>query len=388
VTLELGKLAKQVGAMGQELADREQERAKLVVLAQGWLAQYADQNDSLRHPARNFRAAIPTGELLNATHPLPAVPERFTFIAADGSEIQPDSHTVALYYLINIGGMVYRHGSGQAPEAHSQPTIGYTDDEIYENGQPVTGNLLDVKRDIAEIECLADLCVAEPPDATTVAVVDGTLVLWTLKDTPPADQARRVSDYLQQLDRIRETGASVAAFISRPQRGEVARLLHLANVGGDVKRANEEPSPLQHLPDHAIFASLPPGARSALFVSPSAINHEHYSPDHTIHFFYLNLAAEGNEPAVARIEVPAWVAADAGRLAIVHGTIVTQARVTGDYPYALVRADELAFISGPEREAFEDMIASSLVRAGVRATLSPKRYYKTLTRGGKRKHKR
>ena len=352
-------------------------------------ARVGHQNELLRHPALKFRAAIPTHEPLDATYRLPSIPTEFTFIAADGSQIQPDSHGFAFYYLINVGSLVYRHGSGQAPEAYSQPTIGFTEDQVYEAGQPVTGNLLDVKRDLAEITALTDLCEAEPSGTATVAVVDGTLILWTLRDTPPADQARKAQEYLRQLDRIREAGATPAAFISRPQRGEVARLLHLANVGGDVKRADDEPNPaLQRLPDHLIFASLPPGARSALFVSPSSINHDYYGPaGHTIRIFYLNLSAEGSDPVIARVEVPEWVAKDAERLALVHGAVVAQARITGDYPYALVRADELAFISSPEREAFEEMVTTSLVRAGAGAALSPKRYYKTLTRQGRRKYR-
>lgn len=395
MTLELNRLTDQVQAMGQELATREREYADLVALARDWLEAYADQGEPLRHPARDFSAAIPVDDPLDAQHPLPPIPERFTFIAADGAEIQPDSHGIAFYYLINVGALVYRHGSGQAPEAYSQPTIGYTEDDVYyEGGQPVTGNLLDIKRDLAEITYLADLCTAEPPDVNTIAVVDGTLILWTLRDTPPEHQARSVEEYLQQLDRIRDSGAVVAACISRPRRGEVARLLYLAHIGGDVKQAREDSQTLEQrvkrLPDHAIFATLPPGARSALFVSPSSINHTYYSRrghgrGHTIYFFYVNLAKERGDPAIARVEVPGWVAEDASRLALVHGAVVAQAHVAGSYPYALVRADELAFISGPEREAFADMVASSLVRAGVPVALSPKQYYKTLTRRGKRK---
>jgi hypothetical protein len=385
VTLELSRLAEQMREMGRELATREEQQAQLIAQARQWLARYADRGEPLRHPARAFHAAIPTDEPLDAVHPLPSVPERLTFIAADGAEIQPDSHEMAYYYLINVGAIIYRHGSGQTPEAHSRPTIGYTESDLYDHDQLVSGNLLDIKRDLAEIACLADLCAKEPSDATAVAVVDGTLVLWTLRDTPPAYQRAKALDYVRQLDRIRETGAAVAAFISRPRRGEVMRLLHLANEGGDVKQAGERPNPLHHLPDYAVFETLPAGARSALFASPASINHDHYAPAHTVHFFYLNVAAEGIPPAVARVEIPTWVAGDPERLALVHGAIVAQARITGDYPYALVRADELAFISSPEREAFEDMVLSSLVRAGVPTALSPKKFFKTLTRQGKRR---
>jgi hypothetical protein len=194
--------------------------------------------------------------------------------------------------------------------------------------------------------------------------------------------------YLDQLHRMRRAGAAVAAFTSRPRRAEVTRLLHLASLEGDAHRAAREPNPLEHLPDRAVFDALSPGARSALFISPSPINHDYYHPaGHTVHFFYLNLVEDGRDPVVARVEVPAWVAQDADRLDLVHGTIVSQARITGDYPYALARADELAYVSGQEREAFEEMVTTALLHAGVRSALSPKAYYKTLTRQGRRKHR-
>ena len=398
MTLELSKLTAQVQAMGEDFAARQRQHADLVTLARRWLAQYADQGEGLRHPAREFRAAIPTAEPLNTTHPLPIIPEQFTVAAADGSQIQPDRHGAALYYLVNVGSLVYRHGSGQTPEPRSEPTLGYTESDLYENGMLVAGNLLDVRRDLAEITRLADLCAAETSvgqianlphsDTRTIALVDGTLLLWVLEERSAEWRRTKVMAYLDQLQRIREAGAAVAAFTSRPRRTEVTRLLHLASLEGDVNRANEEPNPLQHLPDRAVFETLPPGARSALFVSPSPTNHDYYqSTGHTIHFFYLNLAQKDQDPAIARIELPIWAAQTPDQLALVHASIVAQARIAGSYPYALARADELAFVSGPEREAFDEMVTTALLRAGVRATLSPKAYYKTLTRRGQRKYR-
>ncbi len=388
MTLELSKLTTQVQALGRELAAREREQADLLALARRWLAEYADQGERLRHPARLLgQTAIPTDEPLDAVHTLPPMPERFTVVAADGSLIQPDRHSAALYYLINVGSLVYRHGSGESPMARSEPTLGYTEADLYENGLLVAGNLLDVRRDLAEIICLADLCAAEPV-GPTLALVDGTLILWVLEERPEAWQRAKVVAYLDQLDRIRRGGAAVAAFISRPRRGEVTRLLHLASVDGDLNRASQEPNPLERLPDRVLFAYLPAGARSAVFAHPSPINDRYYTPSgHGVHFFYLNVAEEGREPVIARVEVPAWVVQDAGLLALAHGAIVVQARITGDYPYALARADELAFIGGPEREAFEEMVATALLRAGLRTALSPKQYYKTLTRRGRQRYR-
>ena len=385
MTLELSQLTRQVLALGEELAARGHLQRDLVATARRWLAQYANEGGRLRHPARAARAAVPTGEPLDHVVPGPPVPEQFTVVGADGTQILPDRHGVALYYLINVGSLVYRHGSGEAPVARSEPVLGYTEDDLYEDGRAVAGNLLDVRRDLAEITCLADLCADQA--GPTVALVVGTLLLWVLEDRQQARQQARVAAYLDQLSRIRTAGAFVAAFTSRPRRTEVTRLLHLASVGGDAKRASQEPNPLDRLPDRVVFESLPAGARSALFFSPDATNHQRYAPKgHHIHFFYLNLVAEGSEAVIARIEVPAWVAEDADGLALVHSAIVAQARILGDYPYALARADELAFISGREREAFSEMVTTALMRAGVPPALSPKAYYKTLTRQGRRKY--
>ncbi len=382
MTLELSQLTQPVRSMGEAMADRQQAYADLVDLARQWLVDYADQGTMLRRPARQVRAAIPTDEPLDAVHPLPPTPERFTVAAADGSQIQPDRHRAALYYLINIGSLIYRHGSGEAPEARSESTLGYTEHDLYENGMLVAGNLLDVRRDLAELRQLADLFSGEAA-VPSVALVDGSIILWVLEDLPGRARSRKVGTYLDQLKRIRRSGVVVGGFISRPGYGDVTRLLHLASADGNVKAANQRPNPLEHLPDRAVFATLPPGARSALFVSPKEINQMHYAPEgQEVHFFYVNVVEEGQKPVVARVEVPAWVADEVGKLELLHGAIVAQARITGDYPYALARADELAYISSQERAALEDMVMSALIRAGVPSVPSPKAYYKRLTRRG------
>lgn len=382
MTLELSELTREVQRMGEVIASRQQIYADLVDLARQWLADHADQGDKLRHPATKYAAAVPTSEPLDAIHPLPEIPDRFTVAAADGSHIQPDRHAAALYYLINIGSLVYRRGSGEAPDARSDASLGYSEEDLYENGVSIAGNLLDVRRDLAELKQLADICGRERP-GPAAALVDGSIVLWVLKDLPGQVRSTKVKEYLDQLDRIRRAGSSVGGFISRPGYCEVTRLLYLASVDGDTSKARDMPNPLEHLPDRAIFTLLPPGARSALFVSPKDINRRYYAREgHEVHFFYLNLVTEGEDPVIARVEVPAWVAENDEKLNLVHGAIIAQARITGDYPYALARADELAYVSSQERAALDDMVTTSLLRAGVKSSPSPKATYKQLTRRG------
>jgi len=355
-------------------------QAHLVGLARQWLSDYADRAVELRTAAREAGAAIPAEERLDAVHPLPELPDRFTVVAADGSQIQPDRHGAALYYVINIGSLTYRHGSGKAPEAASHATLAYSEEDLYENGMPVAGNLLDVRRDLAELRRLADVCETES-DRPVVALVDGPIVLWVLKDLPGGARQAKVTAYLEQLDRIRRSGGIVGGYISRPGYNEVNRLLHVAHVTSGETKGGDLPNVLERLADRAVFASLPGGARSALFVSSREINQEQYaSRGHEVHFFYLNLAEDGQRPVIARMEIPAWVAGTQSSLDTIHAAVVAQGRITGDYPYALARADELAYMGSRERAALEDMMMSSLLRAGVRADQSPKAHYKRLTR--------
>lgn len=380
MALDFTRLSRAADEMGRALARQEEEFARRIAVARQWLDAFADAGLSLREAAAEAGAAIPTSEPLNTVVTCPPAPQRFTVIGVDGSAIGPDRHSSALYYLINIGSLVFRHGSGEAPEARSIPTLAFRDDDLYEGELLVTGNLLDVRRDCAEIAHLADRVEAEPP-GPILALVDGTLILWVLDDLPAAGRKEKIAFYLRQLERIRGKGAALAAFISRPRHTEVGKLLHLARVGGDPVRARGEKNPLERIPDRLLFASLPAGARSALFTSPSGINRNDYEPaGHGIRFFYLNVAAEGREPIIARVETPRWVAEDPDALRWTHAGIVAQCRILGGFPYVLARADELAYISGPEREQLEEMVGNALMSAGIVPAPSPKAYYKGLTR--------
>ena len=380
MTLDLTRLSRAANEMGRALARQEQEFGSRVVEARRWLEAFAETGPALQEAAADVGAAIPTAEPLNTVVACPPAPQRFTVIGADGSAIGPDRHSAALYYLINIGSLVFRHGSGEAPEARSIPTLAFRDEDLYEGEMLVSGNLLDVRRDCAEIAHLADLVEAEPP-GPTLALVDGTLILWVLEDLPAAARREKIVFYLRQMERIREKGAALAAFISRPRHTEVGKLLHLAQTGGDPARAREEKNPLARIPDRVLFAFLPSGARSALFTSPNGINRNYYQPaGHEVQFFYLNVAAEGRAPVIARVEVPCWVAENPDALGLAHAGIVAQCRILGGFPYVLARADELAYISAPEREQLEEMMGTALMSAGIVPAPSPKAYYKGLTR--------
>jgi hypothetical protein len=301
---------------------------------------------------------------LDARFAAPDLPERLTLIASDGSQIYPDQHGMAFYYAINVGSVVFRHGSGQAPEVSSAPTLYYTEEQIYPDGSPVSSDLISAERDLAEMRALVDLALAEPSAGPPrVALGDGSLLIWVQRANIAEDRQKAILErYLECLDRLREGNAPVAAFVSRPQSAEVVALLYLAHLEpeerGEAKGLSD--TGFRGLTDRALFGFLKPGERSALFVRGTASNREFQGRGHAVFFFYLNTGTD-----LARVEVPEWVAHQPAKLDQVHAIVYNQCLYNNGYPYVLTRADELAVILGDEREALETMIVQALVRNGL-----------------------
>jgi hypothetical protein len=364
MTLELSKVTRQVEDLGQVLALGARRRQKALPALRGLLHAFADDWERLAALAdspvgQDARCAGPTSEPLDAVFPAPNLPSRATIVAADGSEIRPDAHSLAFYYLINVGSLVYRHGTGLAPVAASDPRIAHAVDAT---GSPLPQEVLTARRDVAEIEKLADLAEAEPSDVPLVALLDSTLALraWS-SAIPAAEQEALRAAYRAQMDRLRLASAALTGFVSRSQQAGVVNLLDLARRE-DPASPPAEPAPFQGIADRALWGDLEPGQRSALFRQPGA---------QPAYFFYLNTEpldwqpAPGTEAEPARIEVPDWVAMNPEKLSRVHAVVYDQCCINNGYPYALTRADELAIILNEEREALETMILRAMSRQGM-----------------------
>jgi hypothetical protein len=383
VTLELKEVINRVDELAREAANSILQSSELLDEARGWLNKYADRFEALKASAPEFGTAIPTNEPLNATHPVPDMPERFTVIGADGSVIPPDRHSAAMYYLINTASLTYRHGSGQQPIAASLPDLRWKPNDLYEGRLLVQGNLLDVRRDTAEVARLAEAAEAEPREAQApiVALTDGTLLLWVLEESPEELRRKKIQAYVHHLTRLRNAGAVPGAFITRPRYPDVLRLLWLAQLGEHVSKQAMEDNPFLGLADRNLFDLLPPGQRSACFVSPSPVNKQYEG--HRIGFFYLNVG-DKDQTEIARVETPEWVWQSSELLERLHGAVMAQCRLVTPYPYVLARAHELAVITTDERRQLESYVESALLRHGIRGQPSQKAFLKSLTGGAKR----
>ncbi len=389
MALELSKVTGQINEMGRVLAERAGRQEKTLPAARELLNRFSQKQDELRRvaestPGQNLRCASPGDEILDARFPAPPLPEWVTLIATDGSQIYPDQHGLAFYYAINVGSIVYRHGSGETPQTLSDPRLYFREEQVYPGGSPVNGDLISAQRDLAEMQELARLVLLEPSKGPPrVALGDGSLLIWLQRrDIPEEQQSRILEDYLGCLDRLRGENLPVAAFVSRPRSAEVVALLYLAHLEPEERQnvKNLSDTGFRGLADRALFGFLKPGERSALFVRGTAANLEFQRRGHSVLFFYLNTGTD-----LARVEVPEWVARQPTQLDTVHAAVYNQCTFNQGYPYVLTRADELAVILGDEREGLETLIVQAMIRHGMRwPELSRKAQQKQVARWRRR----
>jgi hypothetical protein len=382
MALELNKLTKEVKALGESVARRLGELAERLPAVRGALDEIGLADEVLMRKVQSalslrWAGAIPTQEPVNQTYPLPPAAERYNVLAADGSQIYPDRHGVALYYLVNVGSIVFRAGLAQAPSIESRPEVYYTDEDLYEDDGRQTNKItIDSLRDRRELGELARLAAVESPRAPTVALLDnGLLLYFSLQSEDRALIEKVMREYLDELDRLEATGAAVAGVVDRPRAASVVRLLHLNSLAQDDIREDtlRRLGPFEHITDAVLFEDcLPVGHRTALFGNASPNNQIYYVPrGHNIYFFYVNAGRPG-KPALLRVEVPEWVAQDPERLDLVHSAIVEQSRVSDGFPYVLMRAHELAVVTMSERRSFDEMVMGAMLRQGLTPSISQK----------------
>jgi hypothetical protein len=393
MTLELNQVAAQVKVMGRSLDEQTSAHKEVAQQAREILERFSNEQTALNE--RVVRAeqvqqqlrfdwvgAAPTNEALAQAYPLLPYPERATVMASDGSQIMPDRHAITLYYLINVGSIIYRHGSNHKPETHNpKPILCYEPQDIFdEQNRLISSSEINVRRDIAELEILAELATAHPREAKepTIALLDGQLTLRVI-DLPFNRQQVNQNEYIELINRLQAARVLLAGYVDRPRSSFVVALMHLASL--EPNAITEETLRQNHfyrhnLVDTDLFDFLGPGERSAIFAVKAKGTEKYGQTGHAIHFFYLNVGQ--NMSNMVRVEVPAWIAADREAIDTLQAAIVRQARLGGGYPYVLARAHELAVISSEERDAVEMMLALEMRRQGLLPRLSSKQYNKTL----------
>jgi len=390
MSLDLTKVAAQVGGMVARLEAEVEDRQACLQYALGILHQQDEQWEALRERVLSARTTWLVAGLVDGLaqpHPAPSLPAEFTVIATDGSHIDVDRHRSARCYLINIGSVVLHYGACPDAVLDSLPRLYAGDDELViapvsgrGREQPVEGALLGAKRSVDECQRLAELADELPPHSSALALLDGSLILWGLEAYPEFVTEvlleRGLLIYLDRMKKLnRERSLALASYISLPRSTDVVNILRVAlcpndppdcdrYCAGGGRRPCDAVAGIQ---DRELFSTrLGQGDRSALFVSQSSVVRRHYG-QHRVYFFYLRVDDE-----IARVEIPQWVAEDEKLLNLAHSLVLDQCRRGQGYPVALSEAHEQAVVREADRENFWQLVESSLVEEHMPSPLSGK----------------
>ncbi|MGQ9848901.1 MAG: DNA double-strand break repair nuclease NurA [Aggregatilineaceae bacterium] len=409
MTLEFDKVVSQVQRMGQALAARSTSMSERLVLAWERLSLLGDVEavqrriDLVRERDAGFRGAALLHEPADRAYPLPALPSRATILAVDGSQVYPNAHAAALYYLINVGVFIYYHGGDHLPNPLTEPHLVYTDDMLHdENGHLITNAAVNARRTVQELATLARVIRDQPHnEGPLLALMDGPLLFWAGKDVPDSKQLQ--AEYLGWLVYLHDLHANDASqrerqpiclvgYVDRPSSAFLIGLLHLMSLAPDeVREATLKTNgDLEGLTDQPLlFKLLKPGERSALLVQQSPQNKRYHDedPKYEIACFYLNVSASPPYH-LARVEVPMWVAREPELVNAVHALIYDQCQLMWRYPYALTRADELAVVRNHERAQLNDLIEIELRRHQQTVAQSEKLESKVVRHGRTRYDRR
>lgn len=379
MALDYQQIQEQVRSLGENASGRAIALGQLRALARQRLEQEDKNLSQLAYKVEkvassydpSLRCAKPVlgfqpPQYLTASFPLPALPERATVVAADGSQAAVDRHAEVAFCLINVGAVRMRLGTAEPPQTLVRSRLLY-DQELYNaSGSLISDGQVALRRDREERTVLAEL--AEVSDLPVITLTDGPVELWGAKSNgeEAAEFQDQLAAYKAALLELKRQGAIAAGYVDKPSANLVVRLLEVAMTPELELPEIRQLRPLLGVTDRHLYQDrLQPGERSSVFVMQSQ-SARMYEGELEVHFFYLNVGREG-KPWLARVEVPAWVAKDPAQLDALHAVLVDQCRALGTrpYPYLLHRAHETALVTLEERDQVIQMIVFELRRRGV-----------------------
>jgi hypothetical protein len=409
MSLEFNQIIEQVYRMGAMLTNLDFDISDK--MSQAWeLFRDADMNDVweridwIRQPdISGYRGAaplrLPNSEPINARIDEPKAPDRATVLAADGGQVYPDEQGSVHYYLLNIGLFVFHHGIDKTPEPYSYPELKYHKSDVHDRyGRLIRNRTVDDRRTVEEMRRLAaEAWERRNTKDPLIALYDNRLLFIPGNDAYDSDSL--LSAYMGALVHMHDSGATLAGYIDNPHRSKrVIQLLYLLTFNSfeEMKQRQEELSTagfLDGLRDEVFYdAILEPGQRSAIMVQNSPQNKlfRDKGVNYEVAFFYLKVH-NGYQAKIVRVDIPVWVARDSARVDALHSMILHQCRMQGrnPYPYAITRADELAWIGGKDRAKLDELINVQVRRVKeelIGSTLPSKARTKELARSDKRYH--
>ncbi len=395
MSLDLNKIVHQLDEMVSSLKAGDRQRQERLQKALDTINKETDLDTlklRIEKSKTSFLIAGPVDGLNTKYDSIP-IPQRFTVLATDGSQIDVDRHQAARYYLINIGDVRLEYGDSPQAKLGNHPRLYFEDEDLMMtapddslNTKMVEGTLLGLKRDAEECAHLADIAEECTTDNPTLALLDGSLIKWTLERKDFGDfiiDKLLVNGFLKSLERIRkkqidkDRELTIASYISSTGSRDVINTLKIiicpytpVNCDKHCKQKlpGERPCDMvDGILDRDIFIRLlNAGERSAVFRNTSKIVKNYYGKHH-IYFFYVKVDDE-----VARIEIPEWVAENKRLLELTHTLVLDQCRLGHGYPVALSEAHEQAVVTATDKQLLDRLLEESLARDNISTKVSAK----------------
>jgi NurA domain len=406
LALEFNKLVEQLQKMGRMIQEIDFDVNDRLDIARRRFEAATDLDfiheriNMVRRPdVSGYRGAAPLDapfhERICDIFPPPPLPPSATIVAADGSQIYPNEQWRMPYFLTNVGMYVYFHGEERTPIQTTTPKLVYHPERVRDKSKRVlSSRTIDALRTTREIQELGSTAWEVRGEARPlVALYDNHLMFFV--NTDVTGHVELMKRYHAGLVNLHDAGALLAGYVDNPTRSRlVIRLLHLLSLSDDeVKSTDLGTGDLEGLKDLDLFKLvLAPGERSALMLqnSPRNLKYKQRGENYEIAFFYVKVTS-GYQDAIARIDIPMWVARDPQKVNDLHALILEQCAMQGrnPYPYALTRADELAVVSSKDKAKLEEMIRLEwrLNKPEIDPlVISAKNFGKQIARSQKRSH--
>jgi hypothetical protein len=316
---------------------------------------------------------------------IPLIPsgQPCTVVAVDGSQIMPSHHEVHSCYLINIGKAIISYGEQHPVILDSLPYLFHSPEDLYplvdRRRFHVDDMFVSLERNLLELSTLRD-CALEATNRAlpVVALLDGSLIPWSLDNMPEAYQ-RRYSQRMQFiLQSFHDNNIPLLGYISHSRSSDVINTLRVwrcpypqsdcHRLCGQLTEDDYPCSVFWPITDRQLMhQTLKRFFRGPLFASGTK-KASGLPREHGVCFTHVNTGKE-----IARIEFPRWLADDVALLHAAIETTVAQAEKGPGYPVSLAEAHNLAVVRAADRKRFFELLANHLIELGVpRVRISPK----------------
>lgn len=307
-----------------------------------------------------------------ASYPAPPALAAYQTVATDGSQVYPDPHHIADFYLLNVSRIMLRYGVPGHPEnalLSARPFFAYgaPNDAWHNalNGGFANRELIDARRHVSELNELASLLETAERTIPVIGLCDGIFDLRVSAAQSWRDFAHEENE--RALDRLRAAGRPIGGYIAASRASDVMTALQIILLQNNGGEADES---LSGLTDTRLFDHLlSTGHRSATFMSKRGKPDREQKPSrHETCFFYIKT----DEGEVTRLEFPIWVAQRKDWLDTLHAVILSQTEKGDGYPIALMEAHEHAVVRASDREAFYALVEDVMLAQGLQPRRSAK----------------